>query len=822
MKVTPKILILMVLFAIFSVAVFRIQVESQGEVVALYMEQVTAQKEVMIRSLIDVYSSYFQSQTLDYTYGDDMVDFAAAPDPGWAEINLSVLIDFYRANAVWIYNAGGQPVYQTHAAGHNAIIHYAALTPRVKLILDRQQFIRFYIPTSLGLVEVHGASIHGTADKDRKQAPGGYLFIGKLWDRDFIRSLEKSSECRISFHYSQPVEMSGGSNRIINIPLVNPWGGQPVAWLKASVNFSRLGELGDYVDRQFYLFAALMVAGFLLMAFLLLRWIVMPVRRISAMLEGQHLSIGSTPHPSKNEFREITSMIEDFIGQGMALRRSEERFRLLTESTSAAIFIHDGQSIDIMNPVTGNTFGYTPKELRKMHVATLIHPDDRDKFLAGIENLDSGREKSSLLELRFVRKDGESRWAQMTSVVIEMDDNRAFLVTAYDIHDRVTMEKELIRARELAEHSDRLKTAFLANLSHEFRTPMNAILGFTALLQKEQISRKEIGEYSLIIQAGTKRLMRLIDNIIEISKIETGQVDLNPAHFAVDDLLAELGQEFEKERLNQGKTELAIEWVKTEDGGHREIFADRAKLRQVLVLLLDNALKFTRSGWVRFGLSDKKTGVSEFFVSDTGIGISVEFKEQIFKHFSQESYSNARMYSGTGLGLAIARSLISLMGGQIWFDSVPGRGTTFYFSIPVPVSESKQHKTAVHTPSFDFTGRTILVVDDELINVKLLGVMLEAAGACALLARNGLEALSMIDNNPEISVVLMDIQMPGMDGLECTREILHRRPGLPVITQSASAHQDEIRHCFAAGCVDHLIKPIAAEILYLTIARHLT
>ena len=820
MKVTPKILILLLLFAIISVALVKYQVESQRKIINLYIDQVTEQKKLMVRSLMEIHGDYYKNLVLDYTYGDDMVQFSKKPDYNWAEINLKVLIDFYKANAVWIFDSLGKKVYTSVEPHTDDLIDYPLLTPPVKALLIKNKYLHCFIQSSAGMVEIQGSTIHATNDKNRLSAPQGFVFIGKLWDSAYIRRLEQSSECRLSVHFHKPLEESSSSSRIFIVPLKNTWEYKGVAFLKVSINLKQIGEIGTYFDQQFFLFSAATLLGFIILAWLLLKWIVFPLRKISFMLEKQNLPIGMEPHPAGNEFREITFMINDSIEQGNALKASEEKFRKLMESTAAAIFIHDGGHIRFINPTAEKFLGYSLAELQQIPISGIIHADYLELFQNRPEPSRADVNNVWRNELRFIRKDGQIRWADVTSTVIEMENTRAFLVTAHDINDRVNMEHELVSAKERAEQSDKLKAAFLANLSHEIRTPMNSIIGFSNLMRKESISKADIEEYAEIIGFSTNRLLRMIDDILEISKIETDQVALNETSFSLHSLLEDITNYCNAEKIRLGKPGLNIELALPDDGRSPEIVADQERVGQVLTNLLDNALKFTQTGTIRFGYTLGRDRFCEFFIADTGIGIPGENQVDIFKSFYQVDYANARKYSGTGLGLSISKSLVELMGGLIWVESVKGQGTTFYFTLPFKFQKKQAPRTELKQINYDFQGLTVLIVEDEMINARLLGAMLLAVNARVFYAQNGFVALERMAEFPEIGLVLMDIQMPGMDGLECTRRIKQQRPSIPVIAQSASAHHDEKGKCFDAGCDDHLAKPIDTSRLYQAIHKH--
>jgi PAS domain S-box-containing protein len=820
MKITPKILLLLLVLAIISVALVKHQVESQRKIVNLYINQVTEQKKLMVHSLMQVFGDYYKTLVLDYTYGDDMVQFAKNPDYKWADINLRVIIDFYQANAVWVYDSLGKKVYSSVEPQRDDIIDYPLLTPPVKRLLEQQKYIHFYIQTSAGIFEIHGSTIHGTRDKKRVNGQHGFVFIGKLWDAPYIQRLQHSSECQVSVHFQRPIEESSGKSRIFIIPLQNPWSVKSVAFLKVAINLEPIGKITTYSDQQFILFSISILAGFIILAWLLLRWIVFPLRKISVMLEDQNLPIGTEPHPPGNEFREITFMIKDSIEQANALMVSEEKFRKLMESTAAAILIHDGSYIRFINPTAQHLLGYSLPELQLVPLTKIIHSDFLDLLNNLIQQLNSGSDNIWRHELRFIRKDGQVRWADATSAIIEMENRKAFLVTAHDITDRVNMEHELVSAKEHAEQSDKLKAAFLANLSHEIRTPMNSIIGFSNLMRSERITKADIEEYAEIIGYSTNRLLRMIDDILEISKIETDQITINESTFSLNALLDEMADYCNRESFLRGKSGLQIELVLPADGRSPEILADRDRVSKILTNLLENAIKFTQAGSVKFGYTLGKDRFCEFFVSDTGIGIPAENQEDVFKTFYQVDYTNARNYGGAGLGLSISKSLVERMGGRLWLESEKDKGTTFFFTLPYKLQKEQSPRLETKQSVFDFNGLTVLIAEDEIINSRLMGAMLLSVNAKVIYAQNGIVALDKMEQIPGIGIVLMDIQMPGMDGFECTRKIKERWPHVPVIAQSASAHQEEASKCIDAGCDDHLTKPIDPVRLYQAIHKY--
>lgn len=372
------------------------------------------------------------------------------------------------------------------------------------------------------------------------------------------------------------------------------------------------------------------------------------------------------------------------------------------------------------------------------------------------------------------------------------------------------LEIELIEAKRLAEESDRLKTSFLANMSHEIRTPMNGILGLTEMLARQNVEPKKFKEYLSMISANGKLLLNLVNDIIDISKIEARQVDLHENEFSLKEFLDEINCIISAERMVKGRehVELKYELILHENPGN--ICSDQAKLKQILINLIGNAVKFTQKGSVVFGCEIQENKELLFYVKDTGIGIPESKLNVIFERFTQADESLTRPYSGSGLGLAISKGFVELMGGRIWAESKMGKGSQFYFTIPYkPVIRKKIMKSKKKDiTEFNWKDLSILIVEDNLVSYKLLEISLSKTGCKILHAENGVEAIELVKQKPEIDVVLMDIQLPIMNGYDATREIKKIKPDLPVIAQTANAMDSDRVKCLDAGCSDYVTKPI--------------
>ncbi len=392
-----------------------------------------------------------------------------------------------------------------------------------------------------------------------------------------------------------------------------------------------------------------------------------------------------------------------------------------------------------------------------------------------------------------------------------------------EIEERKKIEVELEKARAKAEESDKMKSIFLSNMSHDLRTPMNAIIGFTDLLKEEIPTQEEYEEFLELISSNGESLLHLINDIIDLSKIEAGEVVIQNSSCSVNQIISELEKQYTKilKLKARNKVNLKSHFSLKSDF---VIETDPLRLKQILSNLLTNALKFTREGHIQFGyeiLGDK----IEFFVEDTGIGIKEDELEQIFERFGQSKDGLTHNKSGTGLGLAISKNLVELMGGRIGVESEYGNGTRFYFSLPYILLEGKtiEHfqKTPERNSNYNLAGEVILVVEDDLSNYNYLKAVIKRNHGNVIWAKNGRHALELYQQHPDIQIVLMDIHLPVMNGFETTRELKKMNPNIVVIAQTAYAMAYDEQICYNAGCDDYLAKPIKPKLLLEKIENHL-
>lgn len=386
--------------------------------------------------------------------------------------------------------------------------------------------------------------------------------------------------------------------------------------------------------------------------------------------------------------------------------------------------------------------------------------------------------------------------------------------------------KELIEAKNKAEESDRLKSSFLANLSHEIRTPLNAILGFSSLLGEKDLSNEEREEFNRIIRSSSNNLLDLINDILDISKIEAGQLELDMREVSVDALINDILGIFEMfmKRDDMGSNK-PVEFKVVVDQKVRDlvIIADHLRLTQVLTNLINNAVKFTDEGYIELGCSKKKgKEILEFYVKDTGIGIKETDQPLVFERFRKLENDRAHLHRGTGLGLAISSQLVNLMGGTMRLDSKYGKGSTFFFTIPLIASGSGKSLISSEKVNFkmpNLKNKVILVAEDEISNFNYIDRLLKETGATVLHAEDGKQVLHLLENNNIVDLILMDIKMPSMDGIETLHELCKRGFGIPVIAQTAYALADEIVKLKKEGFDEYLSKPIQRELLYTTIQK---
>ncbi|MGC9374141.1 MAG: response regulator [Bacteroidales bacterium] len=375
--------------------------------------------------------------------------------------------------------------------------------------------------------------------------------------------------------------------------------------------------------------------------------------------------------------------------------------------------------------------------------------------------------------------------------------------------------EKLLLAKEKVEESNKLKSAFLANISHEIRTPMNGIIGFSKLLKDNpNVDRDTLTKYLSIINKSGYILLNLIDDIIDLSKIEAKHLKINYRACRINNIMDELLNFYNEEKKTVEKSHIQIILEKEVEQRDFTIYSDSNRIYQVLFELLSNALKFTYKGKIVFGYTLISNEIL-FYVQDTGIGLASHECDIIFERFRQVDDKTTRKYGGSGLGLSISKGIVENMNGKIWVESKkenreenkPG-GSTFYFSIPLKIIENQHVSVKKQEKNYMWPGKTILIVEDAKISYELLTKFLKDSQVNFVHAENGEQAVELCQNKHSFDLILMDIQLPMMDGLETTRQIKQYNPDLPVIAQTANAMDEDRKNIIEAGCDDYIAKPI--------------
>ena len=513
----------------------------------------------------------------------------------------------------------------------------------------------------------------------------------------------------------------------------------------------------------------------------------------------------------------------------LALEKSEALYKLLVNNSSDVIFILDlDLNYTFVSPAVYNLRGQTPEEAIKQSIEDVLTPDSlalvKKTFEYALKNgqvIAQSFAEPMIMELEMIRKDGSTVWTEVKASLIfdEKGNKQGIFGVTRDISARKKTEIELIKAKEKAEESDQLKTAFLNNISHEIRTPMNAIVGFSEFLNDPDLALEDRQHFTNVITRSSNQLLSIVTDIISIATIEAGQekyIDNTVNVNAICKLI------YDQYRSEFEEKNISFQFQTTLPDNEAEIRTDETKLAEILSNLIGNALKFTKKGHVNFGYKVKE-GELEFYVKDTGIGISEDKAEIIFDRFRQVESTTTRQYGGSGLGLSISKAYTKLLGGKIWLKSEPGKGSIFYFTIPIKKA-STTNVTVNHLDDMNLTNkknRTILITEDEEDNFRLIEVFLSRYNFEILWAKDGYEAVEICKNNPHIDLVLMDIKMPGLNGYEATRQIRGFNKELIIIAQTAYALSGDREKSLEAGCNDYISKPIKQKLFFELIDKYL-
>jgi PAS domain S-box-containing protein len=507
-------------------------------------------------------------------------------------------------------------------------------------------------------------------------------------------------------------------------------------------------------------------------------------------------------------------------------RKAVEELRILSravEQSPASIVITDIEgNIKYINSKFTEITGYTLEEAFRQNPRILKSGEmSPDHYKDLWHTITSGNEWTG--EFHNKKKSGELYWerASLSPIYNEHGDITHFLAIKEDITEKKQLIDNLILAKNKAEESDRLKSAFLANMSHEIRTPMNGILGFSELLKMPGLSGEQQQEYIKIIEKSGARMLNIINDIVEISKIESGIAKVNLTETQINQQTQQVYKTFKTQAEDKGIQITLLNGLPTDES---LVITDRDKVNSVLTNLVKNAIKFTFHGSIEFGYNLKNNEL-EFFVKDTGIGIPNDRQKAIFDRFVQADIADSRAFQGAGLGLSISKAFVEMLGGKIWVESESGNGSTFYFTIPHTTKSSNEissetniasNETAINLPR----KLKILITDDDEVSSILMSIAFKKFSSEQIKAISGIQSIEICRNNPDIDLIMMDLKMPGMDGYEATRQIRKFNKKVIIIAQTAFALSGDREKALAAGCNDYIPKPLNLDSLKLLIQKH--
>lgn len=522
------------------------------------------------------------------------------------------------------------------------------------------------------------------------------------------------------------------------------------------------------------------------------------------------------------------SHIQD-ISQRKASEDEIRKLFLAVEQSPSIVCITDVDGrIEYVNTRFLEVSGYTFDEIHGQNPRILKSGElGQDYYEELWKTITSGKIWKG--EFHNMKKNGEYYWvlASIAPIKDEKGTITHFVAMQEDITFRKEMEGDLVKAKEKAEESDRLKSSFLATISHELRTPLNAIIGFSELLLRgEGNIHDKVLDYAKIIFDSGKNLLGIINDIFDISMIEANEVMLYPEIFSVNGLFNEVRNNFMNHDEIVSK-KLKLTFLKNLKDDEDMIFTDRVKFTRVLTNLIGNAIKFTDKGEIDVGYYVNNTNHTpwlEFYVKDTGIGIPEDKIELIFERFRQVDDTNTRRFGGSGLGLSIAKKIIELLGGKIWVKSEPGKGSTFFFTLPFTTSDqqNKEINTSDTEMLINWDNKTVLIVEDVEMNYLYIDEILEDTGINRLWAKTGNEALQLFkQHNDKLDIILMDIMLPDIDGYEVTKQIRSVNDSVPIVAQTAFALSGDQEKTIDAGCNDYIPKPINQEELLKLMGKYL-
>ena len=531
--------------------------------------------------------------------------------------------------------------------------------------------------------------------------------------------------------------------------------------------------------------------------------------------------------------KELTSQLAEKKESENVLKKSEEKYRDLVDNATAGVYIANTEGeLLFANDAMKSMLEYGSfEELLSVNMRNIFkHTEDREELLSMLEVPG----KVSSFETELNTKTGNTKYV-ILSVMLA---NGILSGTILDITERKQLEErnkkyelELIEATEEAMELEKLKTAFLANMSNEILTPMNTIMGFSDLLSDPDLPNEKLLHFSEQLNTSGNSLVNLIDNIIDVAKVESGEVRIKLSECKINNLLLDLYACFDNEIKEKGKNNVYLRLKRASKDKDFAILSEPYRLRRIMSNILENAVNYTDSGKIEFGYSimdgesDGKTApegqMLQFFVRDKGKGIPKEKMDLIFDRFRHSDDSYTKQFEGAGLSLPISRAYVELLGGEMWCESVEGEGSEFYFTVPCNTVEAKSGIPDIAViPETNWENINILVAEDVESNYLFIEAVLERLKVRLLWAKNGKEAFEKFKENKNIDLILMDMRMPLMSGFEAVKKIREINKEIPIIAQTAFAGIDDKELILDTGCNDYISKPIDKDLLIKIVGKY--